>query len=163
MTLSHPYNGETAVNNCIPPENAKVMYHHINEVIQMGLDFGRKVTGTCIHVWSTFRNLLMLHQMLRYLRFTLNGKYYINTLLPFRATCSCLIFEKVPSLIAWIVRNEKRRKYMSHYLDKFPPLGTALKIHSASSRSSQTSCFAYMNYMNHSHVLCCLRVFPLCL
>ena len=22
--LSHPYNGETAVNDCIPPENAKV-------------------------------------------------------------------------------------------------------------------------------------------
>ena len=31
--LSHPYNGETAVNDYIPPENTKVIYHHINEVI----------------------------------------------------------------------------------------------------------------------------------
>ena len=91
----------------------------------MALDIGRKVTGTHVNVWSTFRNLPMLHHMLRYLGFTLNGKYYINTLLPFGATSSCLILKKVPSLIEWIVCNETSRKYMSYYLDNFPLPGSS--------------------------------------
>ena len=57
---------------------------------------------------------------LRLLSFTLNGKYYINSTLPFGASSSCLIFEKVARILQWIVINETKNSNISHYLDDFP-------------------------------------------
>ena len=33
--LSHPCDGDTTVNHCIPPENSKVTYSHIDDMIQI--------------------------------------------------------------------------------------------------------------------------------
>ena len=57
---------------------------------------------------------------LRQLGFTFNGKYYINSTLPFGASSSCLIFEKVACIFQWIVINETKNTNISHYLDDFP-------------------------------------------
>ena len=120
--LAFPYDGESSVNTCIPPENSKVCYHHIDEVIDMALEIGQSVKEICADIRHAFRNLGLRFDQIKYMGFTLKGKFYINVCLPFRAASSCLIFEKVAMLLEWIVVNETRRRYISHYLDDFPLL-----------------------------------------
>ena len=54
------------------------------------------------------------------------GWIYINASLPFNATSSCLIFEKVSYIIEYIVSTETGRNAISHYLDDFPLLRWSL-------------------------------------
>ena len=48
---------------------------------------------------------------------------YINASLPFRATSSCKIFEKVATLVEWVIKHHTRRHHVSHYLDDSSLLG----------------------------------------
>ena len=123
--LSHPYKGETMVNDCIPPENSKVHYSSINDVIQMAPVIRTTMTRTRVDIWLAFMNLPMSPGMLRCLGFTLNGLYYVITSLPFGLALSCLIFEKVTMLLEWIVHEEMGCYYLAHYLNDYPLLGTS--------------------------------------
>ena len=117
--LAHPYNGVNSVNVCIPQSNSYVQYHYIDKVIDMALHIGSSAIVTRVDFLHAFRNLSVHLVDLGVLGFTLDGKYYINTSVPFGAASSCLIFEKVASLIEWIVANETSRETPSHYLDDF--------------------------------------------
>ena len=123
--LAYPYDGVNSVNNCIPAHNAKVNYQHIDDVIDIAISLGTRTMGARVDISHAFRNLGMHPSSLKFLGFTLNGKYYINSSLPFGAASSCYIFEKVATLIQWIVSHETKRKEISHYLDDFPLLGTS--------------------------------------
>ena len=68
-------------------------------------------------------NQPMRLDQLHLLAFSLNGKIYINSSLPFGATSSCLIFEKVATALQWIVTHETGNSWISHFLDDFPLLG----------------------------------------
>ena len=57
------------------------------------------------------------------LRFTFQGKFYINCSLSFGAASSCQIFEKVACALQWIITNQTGCVYISHFLDDFPLLG----------------------------------------
>ena len=72
-----------------------------------------------------FHHQSMHHSQLFLLGFTFQGKYYINSSLPFGAASSCTIFEKVASALQWIVTNETTRMLILHFLDDFPLLGTS--------------------------------------
>ena len=122
--LAYPYNSES-VNSCIPEENSSVQYHHIDEVINMVLAIGVYMRGACCDIETVFRHQSMHHSQLFLLGFTFQGKYYINSSLPFGAASSCTIFEKVASALQWIVRNKTARMLISHFLDDFPLLGTS--------------------------------------
>ena len=58
--------------------------------------------------------------MLHFLAFSLNGKIYINASLTFGVASSYLIFECVTGTLQWIVINETRCHWISHFLDDFP-------------------------------------------
>ena len=118
--LAYPYDSQNSVNVCIPPKNLKVKYRHIDEVIDMALEIGKSVQGICTDVRHAFRNLSLRFDQLRFMGFTLNGKYFINSSLPFRVVLSCLIFKKVATLLKWIVCDVTGRIYISHYLDDYP-------------------------------------------
>ena len=120
--LSHPYDGINAVSNHIPDENAKVKYRHIDEVIDLGFKLRVKTNASCMDIRHAFRNLPLREDQLFLTGFTLNGKLYINSSLPFGASSSCFIFEKVATLVEWIVKHETKNKKLSHYLDDFPLL-----------------------------------------
>ena len=92
--LAFAYDGQSSVNACIPPELSKVKYHHIDEVIDMALKIGRSTHGIRADIRHAFMNL-----GLKYMGFTLNGKYNIDSSLPFGSASSCLIFEKVATLL----------------------------------------------------------------
>ena len=121
--LSQPYNGVNAVNDHILDENAKVKYRHIDKVIDLGLKLRVKTNASCMDIRHVFRNLALREDQLFLTGFTLNGKFYINSSLPFGASSSCFIFEKVATLVEWIVKHKTKNKNLSHYLDDFPLLG----------------------------------------
>ena len=123
--LSYPYDGANAINDCIPRCNARVHYHSIDDVIDIALRLGQTATGSRVDISHAFRNLAVRLQDIRFLAFTLHGKIYLNVSLPFGATSSCCIFEKVATLLQWIVTNETGRDTISHYLDDFPLLGSS--------------------------------------
>ena len=67
---------------------------------------------------SAFCNITMAFTEFNLLGVKVEGKYFIDCALPFRASISCKIFEDVASLIHWIV--EKRVGHnVVHYLDDF--------------------------------------------
>ena len=125
--LSFPWNGTDAINDCIPPEEARVQYQHIDEVIDIALRLGTETRGACVDIRHAFRNLPLRFDQLRYMGLSLNNKIYINSSVPFGAASSCLIFEKSARLIQWIVTNETSRSEISHYLDNFPLLATSVE------------------------------------
>ena len=92
--LAYPYNSES-VNSCIPEEK----YHHINEVINMALAIGMCTCGARCDIETDFRHQSMHRSQLFLLGFTFQGKFYINSSLPFGAVSSCAIFEKVVSAL----------------------------------------------------------------
>ena len=122
--LAHPYDNES-INSCIPECNSKVKYHMLDEVIEMALELGDTVWGLRMDIEMAFRNQSMHFDELALLGFKLHGKYFINCALPFGASSSCAIFEKVASACQWIVSNETLYYYISHFLDDFPMLATS--------------------------------------
>ena len=122
--LAYPYSDQS-VNSCIPPENASVKYHHIDEVIKMAMAIGKLVVGARCDVESAFRHQSMHKSQLFLLAFTFQGKIYINSSLPFGAASSCAIFEKVATALQWIITNQTGRFLISHFLDDFPLLGVS--------------------------------------
>ena len=121
--LAYPYDAQNSVNACIPQENSKVKYRHIDEVIDMALKIGISTRGIRADVSHAFHNLSLKFSQLKYMGFTLNGKYYINSSLLFGAASSCLIFKRVATLLEWIVVDVTGREYMLHYLDDYSLFG----------------------------------------
>ena len=84
---------------------------------------GVSTKGSRIDVEAAFSNLGVHPDEIRFLAFTLNGKIYLNVSLPFGTASSCQIFEKVATIVEWIVKYHTAIDEMSHYLDDFPLLG----------------------------------------
>ena len=78
--------------------------------------------GGRIDIKQAFHNLPIHSDDLHLLGFTLQGKHYINSSLPFGAASSCAIFEKVASALQWVITNETGCHLLPHYLDNFPLL-----------------------------------------
>lgn len=119
--LAFPYTAQS-VNRSIPPEESSVHYHYIDELIEMALQLGKNIWGCRVDFSHAFRNLGVCLEDLALLGFTLDGKYYLNSSVPFGAASSCQIFERVATVLQWIVTSETGWKWISHYLDDFPML-----------------------------------------
>ena len=119
--LAFPYN-EESVNCSIPLEESSVQYHYIGELIEMAIRPGKDIWGCRVDFSHAFRNLAVILADLPLLGFTLDGKYFLNSSVPFGAASSCLIFERVATVLQWIVTSETGWKWISHYLDDFPML-----------------------------------------
>ena len=74
-------------------------YHQIDEVIQMALLLGILVKGAQCDIEAAFRNQGVIELEIRLLAFTFDGQIYINCSIPFGASSSCAIFEKVMGVL----------------------------------------------------------------
>ena len=88
----------------------------------MDIAIGTGCWGCRMDVKSVFRQQPMSKKMLLYLVFTLNGKIYINTSLPFSAASSCFIFEMMAGALQWVVTNKTGYHWILHSLHDFPLL-----------------------------------------
>ena len=52
----------------------------------------------------------------------LNEKVYLNSSLPFGASSSCAIFERVSTALQWIITHHTQISWISYFLDDFPLL-----------------------------------------
>ena len=127
LNLAYPHDGISSVNTCIPPENSKVQYHSIDDVIQIALVLGKDTCASWVDILHPFMNLGIHPDDIPVLGFTLNGKYYIYASMPFGAASSCLIFERVASLLEWVVAAHTGRDTLSHYLDDFSLLAQNMR------------------------------------
>ena len=83
----------------------------------------RKLQTFAFPSFVAFRNVPMAKEDLRFLGFTWKGKYYINSSMAFGSASSCKIFERIASVLQWIVTDRTAWEWISHYLDDFPMLG----------------------------------------
>ena len=119
--FTFPYNNQS-INSCIPPENASIQYHYIDEVIDMALVIGSNAWGARIDISHAFRNAAVHGTEVRLFGFTFEGKYYLNACMAFGEASSCFIFEKIATALQWIVSNVTGCHWISHFLDDFPLL-----------------------------------------
>ena len=110
IDLSYPHN-EQSVNACIPPENPSVQYKYIDDAVSLAITIGKTTVAVRLDAKHAFRNLPLHVSQIRVLAFTLDGVIYLNVTLPFGAASSCLIFEKVASLLQWIIITKKTHRY----------------------------------------------------
>ena len=68
--LSHPFRSDQSINSCIPDENCTVQYHHIDEVIEMGIAIGKKLHAVHIDILFAFSNQPMAFSQLKFLAFS---------------------------------------------------------------------------------------------
>ena len=116
--LSFPYHEpEESINACIPEEESLVQYHYLEEVIQMALDIGSSAVACRLDVRHAFHNLGVHPSQIWLLAFSLNGKTYLNVSVPFGGASSCLLWEKVATVLQWMIQHERNAEWLSHFLD----------------------------------------------
>ena len=101
--LSYPFHSNQSVNSCIPEENSTVHYHQIDEVIELGLALGCDLWSARIDINFAFHNQPLSYVMLPYICFSLDGKTFINSSVPFGSSSSCALWEKIAGLPQYIV------------------------------------------------------------
>ena len=125
--LSHPYN-DNSVNACIPKEAASVHYAKIDDITQMALQIGVMTVLCHIDIRAAFRNAPLNFRSILVLGLSINGKIYINIYLPVSAATSCAIFEKIATLLQWVVVRHMSITWISHYLDDYILLAQCLQL-----------------------------------
>ena len=113
--LAAPYRDSLSVNSCIREENSSVQYHYIDEVIKMGVALGQGTWACRIDIEFAFHNQPMSLKMLRFLAFKFNDKTFLNSSLPFGASSSCQLFEKIAGLLEYVVTNETGCNWISFF------------------------------------------------
>ena len=117
--LSHPFGSDESVNACIPEEESSVQYHYLDEVIEMAIRIGVSAVASRLDVQHAFRNLGACAEDLWLLAFSLNGKIYLDSSVAFGSASSCRTFERVATMLEWIVRHETSAEWLSHFLDDY--------------------------------------------
>ena len=123
--LSYPYT-EDCVNACIPQEHCRVQYMRLDDMIDLALQI-RKSTVTChLEIHSAYCNPPLNFRSIVILGLSIIGKIYMNVCLPFGAGSSCAIFERIATIIEWIVKYHGKIPYLKHYLDDYIMLANSL-------------------------------------
>ena len=114
--LSHPQS--SSINSFIAPENAETHYQTFKAAVQLVAHQGKGAYMAKEDFKSAFRNVPMRYQDLNLLGIKVQGKFFIDCVLPFGASIFCAIFEDISTLIHWIAERRAAQKFI-HYLDFF--------------------------------------------
>ena len=114
--LSYPKG--SSINAFIHPADAKTYYQTFEAVVNLIANTGQGTFMAKEDFKSAFHNIPMDFSELNLLGVKLEGKYFIDCVLPFGVLISCKIFEDVASLIHWIAEKRVGHKFM-HDLDDF--------------------------------------------
>ena len=91
--LSHPQGD--SINAHIPREFASVTYQNFDRAVELCMKQGVRCSIVKADVDSAFRVLPLSWDSVKLLGMTLDGEYYVDICLPFGASKSCAIFEKL--------------------------------------------------------------------
>ena len=125
--LSYPYTDDS-INASIPQECCWVQYTHLDDVINLALQIGTSTVACCLDICSAYHNAPLNFQSIIVLGLSINGKIYVNVCLPFGAGSSCAIFERIATIIEWIVKYHGKIPYLKHYLNDYIMLANSLMV-----------------------------------
>ena len=125
--LSYPYTDDS-INACILQEHCWVQYTHLDDVINLALQIGTSTVACHLDICSAYHNGPLNFLSIIILRLLINGKIYMNVCLPFGAGSSCAIFERIATIIEWIVKYHGKIPYLKHYLNDYIMLANSLTV-----------------------------------
>ena len=114
--LSYPKG--SSINAFINSADAETHYQMFEVVVNLVAKAGKGPFMAKEDFKSAFHNVPMAFSELNLLGVKVEGKYFIDCVLHFRASISCETFEDVASLIHWIAEKRAGHKFV-HYLDDF--------------------------------------------
>ena len=114
--LSYPK--DSSINSFIDPDDAETHYQTFETAVNLVAKAGPDAFMVKEDFKSAFQNVPTAFSELNFLGVKVEGKYFIDCVLPFGASILCKIFEDVASLIHWIAERSVGHKFV-HYLDDF--------------------------------------------
>lgn len=125
--LSYP-SGES-VNDGIDDKLCSVSYTSFDTVSQMIFELGCGALMAKRDVKSAFRLLCIHPDDFHLLGIKVDGKYYVDRMLPMGLSLSCSLFEKFSTFLHWLVSYKTNLNSLDHYLDDFIFAGRRLSNH----------------------------------
>ena len=114
--LSYPKG--SSINAFINPADAETHYQTFEGAVNLVAKAGQGTFMAKEDFKSAFPNIPMAFLELNLLGVKVEGKFFIDCVLPFGASISCKIFEDIVSLIHWIVEKRASHKFV-HYRNDF--------------------------------------------
>ena len=115
--LSYPPGN--SVNDGIDKGLCSVNYTSFDKVSQMVFKLGKGALMAKRDIKSAFRLLPIHPNDFHLLGIRVDGKYYVDSMLPMGLSLSCALFEKFATFIHWLVSYVTGLHSLDHYLDDF--------------------------------------------
>ena len=115
--LSYPYGD--SVNDGIDDKLCSVSYTSFDKVSKMVFDLGSGALMAKRDIKSAFRLLPIHPDDFHLLGIKVDGKYYVDRMLPMGLSLSCSLFEKFSTFLHWLVSCKSNLESLDHYLDDF--------------------------------------------
>ena len=112
------YPKSSSINAFIHPADAETHYQTFEAMVNLVAKARPGAFMAKEDFKSAFHNVPMAFSELNLLGIKVEGKYFIDCVLPFGVSISYKIFEDVASLIHWIAEKRAGHKFV-HYLDDF--------------------------------------------
>ena len=114
--LSYPHGN--SINSYMDLQDTSTSYQSFNQALAIAAKYGHGAYMSKGDVESAFRIIPIAPENWHLLGICFNKRYFVDICLPFGASISCAIFEKVGDLLQWIA--QKRAKHLiSRYLYDF--------------------------------------------
>ena len=114
--LSYP-NGNS-INHYIDPRGTTTSYQSFDYAVKIVAKYSYGCYISKGNVEAAFRILPILKKDWHLLGIKFNSRFYIDICLPFSASISCALFEKVGSVLQWLAHHRAGHP-IAHYLDDF--------------------------------------------
>lgn len=119
--LSYP-SGDS-VNDFIDSDVCSVRYTSLDEVVESIMVLGRGCLLGKVDIKSAFRLLPVRREDFCLLGFRLQGKYFVDKMLPMGCAISCSLWEKFATFLEWLLKFLYHDSILHHYLDDYIFMG----------------------------------------
>lgn len=119
--LSYPSGG--SINDFIDPQLCSVNYTSMDEVVESIISLGNECLMGKADIKSAFRLLPVRREDFCLLGFRLQGKYFVDKMLPMGCALSCALWEKFATFLEWLLKYLYHDSVLHHYLDDYIFLG----------------------------------------
>ena len=116
--LSYPHGN--SINLFMDPQDTSTSYQSFDQTLAIVAKYGDGAYMSKGYIESAFRIIPIAPEDWHLLGIYFNKRFFIDICLPFRASISCAIFEKVGDLLQWIIQQRAKHPIsISRYLDDF--------------------------------------------
>ncbi len=114
-----------SINDYILDNESHVQFNHFDQAVQFVSQLGHNTNLATIDVKSAFRICPVQKADWHLLGVTFNDLFFVDLCLPFGLRSSVNRFNRLASLVLWIMQNSYDINYSTHYLDEYLLAGPA--------------------------------------